>query len=341
MLDQVTTEEKFNGFRVNKLINSLSNKNWKLILLPTELCNFKCSYCYENNNLGQMSKKTVDAVKALLTNRLSSEELKNFILAWFGGEPLLSKDIIYEIHEHIKKTAHKNLAFSSNMTTNGFLLDTGTFRKLLSLNINHYQISLDGDKDFHDTVRCKYDDSGTFDKIWSNLLTIKKCKENFVILLRLHVHANNLKSIEKLVQKIKTAFACDNRFKVFIRSISKLGGDNDKNIKQLNNVEDCIQNLNAQLGEQIAKNNLENGTTGKYVCYAAQPNSLAIRPNGNIVKCTVALNQESNNIGKLNDDGTLNINNKKLKMWINGFKNIDDQLKCPLYNKMSAEYNNT
>ena len=68
----------------------------------------------------------------------------------------------------------------------------------------------------------------------------------------------------------------------------------------------------------------------KGICYASKPNSFQIRANGSIGKCTVALNSKDNNVGKLNTDGTVNIDQKKFNLWCEGFENMDPwKLGCP------------
>ena len=45
-----------------------------------------------------------------------------------------------------------------------------------------------------------------------------------------------------------------------------------------------------------------------YICYASRPNSLIIRSNGDVGKCTVALYDERNKIATLQPDGTMKSN---------------------------------
>ena len=49
----------------------LTNKILHLILLPTEKCNFRCKYCYEDFSIGRMNVDTISGVKALLEKRCS------------------------------------------------------------------------------------------------------------------------------------------------------------------------------------------------------------------------------------------------------------------------------
>ena len=68
-----------------------------------------------------------------------------------------------------------------------------------------------------------------------------------------------------------------------------------------------------------------------YVCYAAQPNSLAIRSDGSLAKCTVALNSDRNNVGTIDREGRINLDEEKMKFWMRGFQSLDElQLACPM-----------
>ena len=44
---------------------SLSSRRLQLILMPTEQCNFRCTYCYESFSNGRMSQEVQDGVAAL------------------------------------------------------------------------------------------------------------------------------------------------------------------------------------------------------------------------------------------------------------------------------------
>jgi uncharacterized protein len=71
------------------------------------------------------------------------------------------------------------------------------------------------------------------------------------------------------------------------------------------------------------------------ICYASKANSLLIRSNGRIGKCTVAFDDERNDLGKLQSDGSINIDNKKLQHWIRGLGTLEsDATGCPIQ-KMS------
>ena len=60
----------------------------------------------------------------------------------------------------------------------------------------------------------------------------------------------------------------------------------------------------------------------------------AIRADGGVAKCTVALRDGRNNIGKLNRDGTMELNAEKAVFWSRGFISGDrEALACPARTK--------
>ncbi|MFM6074868.1 MAG: radical SAM protein, partial [Dolichospermum sp.] len=76
----------------------ISDKAFELIILPTEQCNFRCIYCYEDFSIGRMKPEVISGIKALLDKRSSKLNFLN--LSWFGGEPLVAKDIVLDISEY-------------------------------------------------------------------------------------------------------------------------------------------------------------------------------------------------------------------------------------------------
>ncbi|MHB1622528.1 MAG: radical SAM protein, partial [Cuniculiplasma sp.] len=129
-----------------------SNQKLKLIIFPTEECNFRCKYCYENFNIGKMKPEVVEGIKNLLFER--SKDLNRLDIEWFGGEPLLAYDIIEDLLIYARNLSKKyNFTLESRMTTNASLFSPKLQPKLIGLGITEYQISFDGDREMHDKYR--------------------------------------------------------------------------------------------------------------------------------------------------------------------------------------------
>ena len=54
-----------------------------LILMTTEQCNFRCTYCYQHFVKGKMKPEVVKGVKELVNER--AKTLSNLHISWFGG----------------------------------------------------------------------------------------------------------------------------------------------------------------------------------------------------------------------------------------------------------------
>ncbi len=86
-------------------------------LILTKQCNLRCKYCFETHGSCAMSEET--ALRAV--EFVAENSLKSCGISFFGGEPLLQKNLICKCVEHAKNFADKQ--FNYNMTTNGLLLD--------------------------------------------------------------------------------------------------------------------------------------------------------------------------------------------------------------------------
>lgn len=323
----------------NRVLDSINPRRLELIILPTEKCNLRCGYCYEDFKIGRIRPETVQGIKALIKKR--AEDLLLLKLSWFGGEPLLASNEILDICHYANQQTKRNpnLRIISGMTTNGVLLTPDLAKKLDSVGVKQYQISLDGPQELHDKSRVTVNGKGSYDAIWQNLIALSRTKIQFHIVLRVHYQLSTWREVLPLLDLIKKEFGEDTRFEVLFKAILRLGGKNDESIVSLN-AEQKI-NIEKELIERVkGRNAVENYKKIEYVegnekaesnvCYAAKANSLLIRANGRINKCTVALNDDSNDIGSINIDGTLSIDKGKLAPWLKGIEtNSDFELGCP------------
>jgi uncharacterized protein len=270
-------------------------------------------------------------VKNLLARRAAG--LDDLRISWFGGEPLLALDIIEEMHTyvHTLRGAHPGMRFSADMTTNAYLLTRETFESLLGLGVTSYQIPFDGPRACHDQKRVLPGGGGTFDRIWRHVTALREVPEPFDVTLRIHVDEDNLGAIPGFIEECGDAFGGDPRFRLFIRPLSRLGGANDENLCTLE--EDMAD-------EKIrALQNLANarGLGQLYMddpcmpCYAAWGNSFIIRADGRINKCSIIMEHPVNQVGRLNEDGTLYFNKPRFMAWMRGLlSEASEEIRCPL-----------
>jgi uncharacterized protein len=300
-----------------------------LIILPTEACNFRCTYCYETFEHKKMSPRVVTGIKSLINRR--ADELNELDIEWFGGEPLLAFDVVADICGHAKQAAKtNNIHFYSSMTTNGYLLEEKRFMSCLANEIRAFQISLDGDPSIHNTSRKLASGAGTFDRIWANLLAIKQVRDDFRITLRLHYTYENFIAVGEFARRIRDAFGDDSRFEYFFKQIARLGSANDDSITVISKQDQ--DDIEAHLWEASGLYRAPHEQSqDEYICYATKGNSLVIRSTGRLAKCTVALNDTFNDIGSIQENGEISVDQGRFRRWIRPVLEGNwQEVSCPL-----------
>lgn len=162
-----------------------NNTHYHLTINPTMNCNFKCWYCYESHVKGsKMNPQNIEKIKYAVDQILTERpDLKSFHLSWFGGEPLLYfKGVVKPLSDYIqKKCQSSNLQYSVGFTTNGYLIDEKMIEWLKTSQVDHLQITLDGHKERHDSVRNVNQNKGSYDKIVSNIFALTEAEINVII----------------------------------------------------------------------------------------------------------------------------------------------------------------
>jgi len=297
-------------------VGALSSSALHLILLPTEKCNFRCSYCYEDFVAGAMRSDVIQGIRALIDARIGG--LETLSISWFGGEPLLAYKTIIDIQTFAQETCRAHgVTLTGSVTSNAYLLSSDRHEELSGLGINIFQISLDGDERVHDTTRILANGKSTFAKIWFNLEEIhSRSIGDAVCLLRLHLTNRNFDSLQRLCEKINACYANDQRFRVLVKLIDDYGGSGSERASDLidPNGEERSAYLMTLLKPQLKWQQETHPIST--VCYAARANSWIIRADGRLGKCTVALTDERNTIGQLLPNGELALDEERWRLWI-------------------------
>jgi uncharacterized protein len=312
-----------------EVARSLDSRSLNLILLPTEQCNFRCTYCYEGFDQGLMPSWVIAAIKKLIAARVP--ELDQLSIAWFGGEPLLAVKRIYNLSHYIVSLQqdHPQLHYRASMATNALLLNPERLSELVAYGVTSYQITLDGPADLHDLSRLTRRGKGTFDQIWEHLLAMRNSAYDLQVTLRVHYQPHTFTRLFALIDMLNAEFAEDDRFRVHFKSVARLGGSNDDAIQTTSDYEQKMIESELRAMLKFPTQALE---FDDYVCYAGAANSLIIRSNGEVNKCTVALNEDANRIGRINPDGTLTVDQDKYRRWVNALLTGNPEvMACPYF----------
>ena len=287
----------------------------RLILLPTEQCNFRCVYCYERFRREKMTAKTQAAIVKYIEDNI--HKYNGLILNWFGGEPTEAMDVIENLSVKLIDVCKKNKkAYNAGITTNGYNLTIENFRKLKKLHITEYQVTIDGLAEVHDAQRVKLDGTPTFNAIINNLLDIKsRVKSSAItIVLRTNFSKNMLNNVDEFCKFLDKYFSNDKRFKYFWQMVGDYGYVKTEEVRNIFGQSKDYKWLIENYTERFVNDYTQAlyGPDGG-VCYALKRNQLLIDAAGEIRKCTCDLESEMNHFGTIG----VNFDGAKHEDWLN------------------------
>lgn len=323
-------EERFNNLYIKEAYLGLT-------IMPTELCNFRCVYCYEDHIKPAMPKAIQKALVKFVEKNI--DQYKGLWIEWFGGEPLLAMDAVEYLSMHfiqICKT-HKK-PYRAGMTTNGYLLNYDLFTKLYHLKVQHFQITIDGDEETHNSQRPLAGGGDTYNRIINNLKEISRTSDCHLwgITIRTNISKNMRGNIRTHINMLKKEFYSDKRFTFVFRKMWSNSTTEADNILCDDSTYDQILDESFDDGF-ISKNDYKMSYDLGYVCYASKPYNYVVGADGTIYKCTVHLNQDINHIGNLDENGVMHFDKVKLAWWnIPDRDNIKKCKTCSIYAACAA-----
>ncbi|MHA2246678.1 MAG: radical SAM protein [Candidatus Hodarchaeales archaeon] len=178
------------------------------LLLLTYNCNFRCLYCYEQN-LRDKSKEFLEKVLSetqvnaafqifddmleKLSQRSTLKQGQTILL--YGGEPFLPQtmNIVDKIGSKIEERKWVLRAI-----TNGYYLEEflPIIRKYA---FTHFQVTLDGPKEVHDSRRFRQGHKPTFDKIVRGIEKVLDEKPEIQIGLKMNIDLNNMSRVPEFL----------------------------------------------------------------------------------------------------------------------------------------------
>jgi len=141
--------------KVDETVVSISSANYlfqdlkQLNLILTNACNLSCSYCYEQHNkdFGRFTNESLLQAYRFLVN---ANQRQKKVFNFFGGEPLIHKDIILDFVRKNEKELEENSRGDVNtvvgMVTNGLLFTKELLDEFLNYDFTYILLSLDTDR---------------------------------------------------------------------------------------------------------------------------------------------------------------------------------------------------
>lgn len=169
-----------------------------LTLHLTTACNMRCSYCYSPPRDGEPMSREVGRKALDFGAKLTKGSCG---IIFFGGEPLLCKDLIYDLVDYGRyRERYRAGRFHFKITTNGLLLDD---EFLLFSVVNNVLIamSIDGVEAAHDAHRRAAGGQSTFSAVKERLQRLIEVKPycNILLVINPDTAGYLCESIEMLV----------------------------------------------------------------------------------------------------------------------------------------------
>ena len=304
---------------INEILALERARGFSLILLPHENCNFRCVYCYEKFERGKMDAGIVDGLKRLV--EANAAQWGSLAVQWFGGEPLLARDVIRELSDSFLATcARLRVPYNAGITTNAFLLKPDVARMLLDRGVRRFQITIDGPEEAHDQRRHLAGGQGTYRQVVENLQKLRELDDKYAVRLRVNFDLESIALIEPWLGEIAALFARDPRFAIDFHPIGRWGGPNDSNLAVCD--DNSARTAKLALFESAFEKGFARQTFREFLasqgstCYAGKESSVVVGSDGRLYKCTVAFDDERNHVGWLSPGGELLLDTARWKLWV-------------------------
>ena len=289
---------------------SLMVESWKkadrnpvhfgMIVNPTLACNLRCWYCYEEHDRKPfMPASVLQSVCRLIEKKTSAPGLKSLSISFFGGEPLMGfREIIVPLLTYAAKACgERNISLTSSMTTNGVLLTDEVLSFLENTGLSraaHFQISLDGNRDYHNRIRVGADRQPTYDRILANI--ILAARRGHAVTVRLNYTAASAATFMDVMDEFKELPADTRKYIRF--NFQQIWKDKANDIhERIDSMKEIFRKEHFTVeSDHIAH---------RHRCYADWENNVVINSDGNLFKCTARDFTPAFREGQLTEDGEI------------------------------------
>ncbi len=174
-------------------------------LLTTYDCNFACPYCFEKGikRPSYMSLETAGRVLDWVRGWVRERGYPAVSFTFYGGEPLLNKDVIDFFLASAKGLAPRVAFF---LFSNGSLLEEEDILRWRSAGLREIRVTIDGPEDLHDRRRPFRDGRGSF---WEIVDRLKKVIPIVKVSLNVNLCDEGYSRMEELFQILASELPVD------------------------------------------------------------------------------------------------------------------------------------
>ncbi len=281
-------------------MNAASTTLKPIVVLNLD-CNLACVYCFEGSRKGKyfLSKQTADDFHEFISNRIDGKEEVD--ITFYGGEPLLSFDMIGNISERIKSLADDlRISYRFSLITNGTLLTRRVVEQLKPLGMKSASVTLDGPRESHNHSRPFKSGAGSsFDTVLRNLQEVWDLTD-------VHVGGNftrtNYQAFPGLLDSlIQSGLGPDRIASVRFDAVFNEGKEFSPDFRGgcLSINEPWLAEAGTFLRKQILLHGFRAEEVQPAVCMIERPDLLVVNWDGGLYKCTGLIGRSEYCVGTL------------------------------------------
>lgn len=294
--------DELDCLRFRRMQVKFQERTLGIIIAPTMMCNFACPYCYERPQSTFMKDEVMDAIVEKVKD--AAERKMPIKITWFGGEPLLAKNIIWKLSKRMIDICQENgVDYKATMISNGYLVDDNVIENMITYKIGSIQVTVDGTPDIHNARRkLKNSNEPTFDKIMTNIKRMSDAGTK--VSIRVNVDKTNIERVNELIPELKKY-----KFKNCYVYLGKVTDSTDVT----EHIADTCLDMSEYSHESdhwtrvLIENGLMSDVKPMYprpkdcFCTANCLSMFAVDPNGNMYKCLHDVGNLSKKVGNILD----------------------------------------
>ena len=302
-----------------------SNDAINITIYPTQECNARCFYCFENGEKRvPMTQEIAEkVVKFIIKNVTQNDEV---VFRWFGGEPLIGEKRIDYITEKVNEHFKGKLKFSSIVTTNGFAITDDLIKKAKEKwHTKKFHVTIDGYEEEHNKRKNYYNKSvDAYKKLLQDIQ--KLIDNNIFVVCRLNLDKKNITQLDNILGDLKR-FKDSNLFYIHTTTLRRPVNQPLEDYilpRDYNSTYDLIWRKMFKYGffDEI-KHILPLRLRGN--CLACVMNEVIINAEGNLFKCLQHSTEDSNKVGNCE---TGIVFNKNYTEWLDVSIKREECKKC-------------
>ncbi|WP_224982075.1 geopeptide radical SAM maturase [Geomonas agri] len=276
-------------------------RHFKVSVVLNLDCNLDCGYCFEGEfRCGHyMSEDTADLlVETLVRDRMARGW--DVTVSFYGGEPLLSLDLIVRISQQLGAAAQSHgVRYAFSLVTNGTLLTRDVALQLLPLGLQGAKFTLDGPPEIHDAQRPYASGAGSFDVIASNLAQVCSL---ISIQLGGNFKQENYREFPRMLDQLPLyGITPDKLAVVMFTPVVAASGCSDFNSGCAMSEEPWLMEAAPYLREATLARGYRVPTLKPSACIVELDNSLVIDCTGKFYKCPAFMGWEGMSVGSLTE----------------------------------------